>query len=265
MSIKFRFGILTLGFALAYGVYVPVAQASLLEFLFPGMRANNEEPAKTLEAPFAKVEPEIQSENIQNIPDYEVKSEDGVVVPDKAIELDIEQNLNGDDVALNLPHRTNKDIGTWAMMMVSDTMTYTGSIDKNALKENLKIFSATGAKQYLDFMSQQKILSTAQSNAYDVRAYVQSEPLLLNAGEVDGRYRWLFQVPVMVSYIQRGTSSYKGVEAVNRAYKMRVQIGRDPKAVSDIGVNIERWSGVYQKAEEPIDVKDASPFDAYEQ
>lgn len=236
------------------------SHAGLLEFFFPGMRANNEDPVKTLEAPFAKEEPKIQSENIQNAPDYTALS-DEEAAGTQAVELNIEQDTGngGDNVALNLPHRTNKDIGVWAVTAVSDTMTYTGGIDKSVLKDNLKIFNSTGSKQYLDFMSKYKILSVAQSNAYDVRAYVNSEPLLLNSGEVDGRYRWLFQVSVMVSYMQSGVSSYKDVEPINNLYKMRVQIGRNPNAADDLGVEIERWSGELQDIK-PIDVEDASPF-----
>lgn len=229
----------SLCFAMFSGTAVP-AHAGLLEFFFPTLKNTGEDPAKTLEAPFVKEQSEVQALPEGSV-EYSTPAEN---LPEKQLDIEkIDIARDEDRVSLEDAHRTAKDMGTWAMKTVADSLSYTGGINKERLRNNLKIFSDTGSKQYLAFLSEHKILSTAQANAYDVHAYANDEPLLLNSGAVDARFRWLFEVPVMISYVQRGTNSYEDVEPINKKYRVRVQIGRDASAVSDLGVTVERWTG----------------------
>jgi hypothetical protein len=68
--------------------------------------------------------------------------------------------------------------------------------------------------------------------------------LLRNEGEVGDRYRWLFQVPVTLSFLPLGETDYaSGNAARNERIDLIVQVGRvKPFEGNDIGLIIESWS-----------------------
>ncbi len=194
------------------------AHAGVLEFFFPTLRNADDDPAKTLQAPFADVEDDAEK-GAKN---------------------------NNDAVPLNLPHRAMTDITKWVVTVTSEVMTFSGDY-KTELEVGTAYFDEGGRQQYDAFIEEKKILNVMASGKYDVRSYVRDTPILLNEGAVQGRYRWLYEVPLMISYLQRGVKDYKEVEAVNQNMVLRVQIGRSETAENDLGLQIERWTGKVQK------------------
>jgi len=216
----FRFLLVAL---FCFSVIIPQqpAHAGVLDFFFPSLRDVEAGPAETLKAPFADIE----------------EGEDG----------DTQKQMNGSSsIPLNLPHRATADISGWVVTVVSEVMTF--GDDYSAALDATKIYYDEGGRgQYDAFLEEKKIKNVMQSNKYDVRSFVSDTPLLLNEGAVQERYRWLYEVPLSVSYMKRGVKDYKDVEPVNQNMVLRVQIGRSATAETDLGLQIERWSGKVQK------------------
>jgi len=207
---------------LSFFLSAGVVQASIFEFLFPSLRDKGYDPTETMTAPFADVEPDATD-----------KSED-VMLPENA-------------VPLALPHRTSAAISEWVVTVSSEAMTFRGG-DIEAEFEALKpYFSEGGYGQYRAFLKEKKLTEALEKNAYQLNAFVSDTPQLLNEGVVSGRYRWLYKVPMTVSYIKRGTNDYTGVDPVNRDMVLNIQIGRSEKANDASGMVVDRWDGKLQK------------------
>ena len=206
----------------AFLLLFPVAhaQAGIVEFLFPSLKDEQPNPSETLKAPFADTEEEVKN----------------ATVPPK-------------EVPLNQPHRTSGEIGEWVTSIASDALTFEGKQD-NELEGKKVNFDTGGWSEYEAFLEAQKIKSVIDSGQYQLRSYVQDIPVLLNEGAVNERYRWLYEVPVHVSYLQRNLDSYKNarVEPINRIMTVRVQVGRIADADNDMGLQVERWSGKVNKS-----------------
>ena len=193
----------------------PPKVPKFLQFLFPSLRDEGLGPAETLQAPFADAAQE----------GGEVDSKNRSLVP------------------LHLPHRTTEDVSSWIMTTISESMSFDES-DYRADFEQIKpLFDQGGWAQYQAFLQDKKILNVLQSGQYNVRSYVKEVPALLNDGAVSQRYRWLYDVPIMVSYLKRGARDYKDVEPVNQDIVLRVQIGRSEQAGNDMGLLVERVDG----------------------
>ncbi len=196
------------------------ARAGLLEFLFPSLRKEEYNPYKTLQAPFA--------DNLDKGPQ---KADPNAGLPENIIPL-------------KYPHRTTKEVGTIITTAVSEALTFEHQDYAQDLKKSAKYFNAEGAQQFQDFLQANKILDVLQNGQHYIRSFAVEDPLLLNQGAIADRYRWLYEVHVMVSYMDRGTKSYKTAPLpVNQNYIFTIQVGRIPAEVNGQTVLIERWSG----------------------
>lgn len=213
------------------GLSASPAHAGILEFLFPSLRDEGYNPSETLQAPFAApAEGEATAEG-----------------PEGA-EVEKKDSRPEDAVPLKQAHRASADISEWVTNAASEVMTFDGEY-KQELADSRKYFDEGGRAQYEAFLNDTKIKRVLESGKYEVRSYVSDVPLLLNEGAVKERYRWLYEVPVMVSYIPKGSNNYKNLEPVNQAVVIRLQVGRTADAETDLRLKIERWNGKAAKAE----------------
>ncbi|MCD8498215.1 MAG: DotI/IcmL/TraM family protein [Alphaproteobacteria bacterium] len=198
---------------------VPVFAAKSVWDVFGSMfeeKPEEPDPSKTLQAPFAYD------------PDRKINAEEAL--PENAVPLDIS-------------HRSPKEIGDWLMVAVSDAMSF------EAMKEGAKpdykreYFTPAGLHQFEEFLERTGIKKVLDSRKYHLRSFVRQDPLLLNEGAVEGHYRWLYEVPVMVSYIETGNFKYAEKDAINQAITLTVQVTRVKDGGGKEGVLIEIWKG----------------------
>lgn len=183
------------------------------------------DPGKTLQAPFAY--------------NPARKIEAGQALPENAVPLEIS-------------HRSPKEIGDWLMTAVSDTLSF--EVTKDGSKPLLKsqYFTPAGLKQFEDFLGRTGMQKVLDSRQYNLRSFVRQTPLLLNEGSVQGHYRWLFEVPVMVSYIEGSNFKYDNLqkkEPINQAMTLTLQVTRVKEGGGKEGVLIEIWNGKIEALE----------------
>lgn len=139
-------------------------------------------------------------------------------------------------------HRPYLQVGGWLEEKVSRLMnTDASSFDQH--KKDISVFLNQNAiGEYATFMANSKIIETLQSNDLQLRSHVEERPLLLNKGSVDGRYRWLFEMPVMLTFLPRATNTYKGSSPASQSVIVSVQVGRVGTDVNDEELVIETFS-----------------------
>src|SRR5262249_15788565 len=103
-------------------------------------------------------------------------------------------------------------------------------------------FADSGLQQYQDWLTAKNILKTLQSGQYAVSTVVQETPTLLNEGAVNGRYRWLYEVPIMITYLPRGASSYQNLTPATQKITLLIEVAGMDKANAAQSVVIDRWS-----------------------
>lgn len=191
---------------------------NVFEFFYPSLRAPEENPFDTLQAPFSDAGEDVVNPLVLSV--------DEVVVHD----------------SFDTPHRLSGDIAEWLAVTLTDVMTFQSDDYQEDLGRTAKYFDANGRALYLKFLEENKIIRILESDKFYVRSFVQDAPLLLNEGEVDGYYRWLFDVPVLVSYMDRNLKDYAKGDATTQVMDLRVQLMRSPEAGKS-GVVIDLWEG----------------------
>ena len=221
-----KFFVFTL-FACLLFLSAPAMATDWLHFFFPFIETPGEpNPSETLQAPFADAKPVGPSKG---------DATQGTALPENA-------------VPLNFPHRNAEQIGEWVVMATAEAMSFASDNFEDDLKKNYGHFTPEGKTQYDAFLEENSVFRILRSKKFYLRSFVQEAPLLLNEGAVDGRYRWLYEVPIMVSYMDRGMKDYKNATPpVNQLVSVTVQVGRTADVTPGKDLLIERWSGKAQK------------------
>jgi hypothetical protein len=208
-------------FAVVPGFASP-AQAGWLEFFFPSLRNTVDQPSRTLVAPFAE-----QAQAIETLP----TATSLPALPENKIPLD-------------QAHRSPSEMAEWLMTSVSEVLTFKNANISDVLEKNKRHFDTNGQAQFIAFMNENNMTKVLETGNFNMHPFVQQTPLLLNQGVVDGRYRWLFEVPVMVSYLDRAAKGYtKDTKPVNQEIVLTLQVGRTSDLSAGKDVVIERWTG----------------------
>jgi hypothetical protein len=217
---KYSFAIIFTVFLIS-ATTTPAYSQSILQKWFPAVFPYEEtpDPSKTLIAPFADP---VLLEKSKAIPKG--------VLPENATSLD-------------KAHRSSGQIGEWVLREASGALTFPATDFDAAMNEKKLFFSDEGWAQYNTFLSSVKMPQTIKSGQYRIQSFSNEKPLLLNEGVVNGSYKWLFDVPITVSYLKSNMASYAKSEAVNQHMMLRVQVGRSPEATNSAGVLIDQWSG----------------------
>ncbi len=220
----------------ALGAFSKNAEAAWWEFFFPSLRDTGADVATTLQAPFADDAAVEDEENVESSTSTKIPIKQSYENPD-----------TDDDQPLKLAHRTGKDVSEWLVDVVSETMTFTDADYKAGMKKTEKYFDAGGHSQYIAFLTDQKIMNVVESGQFKTHSFVNDATVLMNEGAVQGRYRWLYEIPVTVTYLKQDIENYKNIVPINQEIVLLIQVGRADEGVNDIGLRVERWSGRVRK------------------
>lgn len=199
----------------------PASAEGWVEFFFPTLKSVEPDPAETLTAPFAE---------------------------DAGANKIVKPALPENETSLEYPHRNAAQIGEWVVIAVSEAMTFEKQNYQQSINESSRHFSESGKQQYLTFLQDNSILRVLESGKFHIRSFVQETPVLLNEGPVEGRYRWLYEVPVMASYMDRNMKDYDRAaspdqQPVNQRVSLTIQVGRTGSREPGKDIAIERWTG----------------------
>jgi hypothetical protein len=181
----------------------------------PGYNAQQKQKLPT-EAPWLAIEKKLEARHTANPMDT----------------LYVGPVAQGDDVAdMSMPHRSQKEVADWIVLALSEVLSMDYSTYVDHLKQLQIGMDDNAVGQLEGFMQSSNVLDTMKNQNLVLRCYIEEQPLLLNKGPVDGRYRWLFDVPVVLSFLPPGAKSYEKTQASVSIQHViiRIQIGRVPK------------------------------------
>lgn len=214
---------------LTVAVPAPAQAESFLNHVFPwifGAPSEGPKPEDTLQAPFAdttKQDPRRQSELM------------------KMYDTGPEANTEG---GLDLPHRSAEQIGEWITSIATQALTIDPEKYEETSKKYTGWFLPYALQEYNTYLSQNQTVETLRSNNMRLTAFAESKPVLVQEGVLEGSYRWLFRVPVMLTYYDRVTTSLKGKKPMSQTQRVivNIQVGRVPNTQLAEGMAVERWN-----------------------
>jgi hypothetical protein len=145
------------------------------------------------------------------------------------------------EVPLAQQHRTPEEVATWIVQTVSESLAMDSVNLERVISDARPHFHESAYNQYLAFMESGNLRQAIKASDLRMLNFVQNTPYLLTKGSADGRYKWLFEVPVMISFVKRSMRSYRGTVPQSREVVINVQVGRYDEADGE-GLLIENFS-----------------------
>ena len=137
-------------------------------------------------------------------------------------------------VPLDQPNMTVPALMSWVAQAATDVMTFGFHDYQRRLQDASQHFTRHGWESFTAALSKSRIIEGVESAQQVVTAAPRSAPVLVQEGVINGRYRWVIELPLMVTY-RAGAQS--------RTDNMQVQIvvERMPSLENPVGVGIEQW------------------------
>ncbi|NBX65474.1 MAG: hypothetical protein EBQ96_00540 [Proteobacteria bacterium] len=149
----------------------------------------------------------------------------------------IYKTYDGDThVTLDKAHRSHAELAEWISDAAAGVLAFTPGKTSEKLLEIRPLFSESGYKAYIDFMTSMGLAPAIENKTLSMMGIVDSAPLLIAQGASTGRYAWAYEVPVVLSI-----NGKPGEAPVTRSVTLRIQFGRSAKGVPPHGVLIENW------------------------
>lgn len=134
------------------------------------------------------------------------------------------------------PHRTRREMQVWIVEAVSELLNIDSEKRDIIMEEAKPYFTDEGYKQYRGYLNTNNLFAEIGKGAVTLSAIVDQTPQVLNEGLISGKYRWLYDVPIVMSVIP-ATGAAQNQQAV-----LRVQLARVDETVNAHRIVIESWS-----------------------
>lgn len=165
------------------------------------------------------------------------------VTPPQTAEQRASGTLPVNSTSLDRPHRSASDLAAWLQQALAETLSFNAETYTDHLKLLERGYSPSAIAEFNAWATGTGILEALQRNQLQLNGFVADPPFLLNEGVIDGRYRWLYEIPVMVSFVPRGTTTYQGKEGIDtRRLIITLQLGRVAVSPLPDHVMVETWA-----------------------
>lgn len=137
-------------------------------------------------------------------------------------------------VALNEPNMNDAALISWAARASSDVMTFGFHDYQKRLQESSSYFTRRGWQSFSEALDRSRVMEGVQTAQRVVTAAPKSAPVIVQQGLVDGIYRWVVNLPLIVTY-QSGSATQS--DTIN----VELVIVRVSTLDSPSGVGIQQW------------------------
>jgi hypothetical protein len=163
---------------------------------------------------------------------------------------DAQDQITTMEIPLDKPHRSTVQVGEWIAEHVTSAMTINPTDFAKQKKQKMVDFEPYAVTEYEGYLSSTSMLQTLQTNTLKMNAILNGEVKLVSEGALNGTYRWLYDVPLLLTFYPSSLAAFNKEVAANnfpnQKVTFRVQAGRmaKNKDVSSEGLLLERWSAV---------------------
>lgn len=140
-------------------------------------------------------------------------------------------------VPLNQPNLSGPALMSWVAQAATEVMTFGFNDYRRRLQEASRNFTRSGWESFTEAMERARIIETVEANQQVVSAAPEAAPILVSEGVVNGRYQWVIEMPLRVSY-------QSGNRVQSNSLLVTLVVVRVPRLESPNGVGIEQWIAV---------------------
>ncbi len=137
-------------------------------------------------------------------------------------------------IPLNQPNMNDAAIISWTARAASDVMTFGFHDYQRRLQESSTHFTRRGWQSFTEALQRSRIMDGVQKSQQIVTAAPKSAPVIVQQGLVDGIYRWVIELPLIVTY-QSGTAQQ------SNTLNVQLVVVRVSTLDSSSGVGIQQW------------------------
>lgn len=140
-------------------------------------------------------------------------------------------------VGLNQPNLSKPALMSWVAQAATEVMTFGHHDYPRRLQEASRNFTPRGWESFTMALQESRIMEIVKENDQVVTAAPRGAPIIQQEGVVQGRYQWVVQIPLTVTF-QSGTKKR------SENYTVTMVVVRVPRLESPNGVGIEQWIAV---------------------
>jgi intracellular multiplication protein IcmL len=140
-------------------------------------------------------------------------------------------------IALTEPNLSTPALMSWVAQASTEVMTFGFNDYRRRLQEASRNFTRKGWESFTEALQRSRIIETVETNQQVVTSAPQGAPILQSEGVVGGRYQWIIQIPMVLSY-------QSGSKTRSDSLLVTVVVVRLPRLESPNGIGIEQWIAV---------------------
>lgn len=137
-------------------------------------------------------------------------------------------------VPLSQPNLSTPALMSWVAQATTEVMTFGFNDYRRRLQESSRNFTKRGWESFTQALQRSRIIEMVEVNQQIITAAPKGAPVLESEGLVAGRYQWVVQIPLILTY-------RSGAKTYNTGLLVTVVVVRVPRLESPNGVGIEQW------------------------
>lgn len=137
-------------------------------------------------------------------------------------------------VPLSQPNLSAPSLMSWVAQATTEVMTFGFSDYRRRLQESSRNFTKRGWESFTQALQRSRIIEMVEVNQQIITAAPKGAPIMESEGLVAGRYQWVVQIPLILTYMS-------GPKTYNSGLLVTVVVVRVPRLESPNGVGIEQW------------------------
>lgn len=139
-------------------------------------------------------------------------------------------------VPLDRPNMTSAALMSWVAQATTEVMTFGFHDYQRRFQQASRHFTKTGWESFTLAMQRARIIDSVQALQQVVTAAPRSAPVLIQQGVLNGKYRWVLQMNLQVTYKSAGQGSSR-----TDNLKLNLVVERVPSLENPNGVGIAQW------------------------
>lgn len=140
-------------------------------------------------------------------------------------------------IPLDQPNLSAPALMSWVAQASTEVLTFGFNDYRRRLQESSRNFTKRGWESFTQALQKSRIIEMVEANQQVLSAAPKGAPILESEGVVAGRYQWVVQIPLILTY-------QSGARSSNANLLITVVVVRVPRLESPNGVGIEQWIAV---------------------
>ncbi len=137
-------------------------------------------------------------------------------------------------VSLIQPNLSSPALMSWVAQASTETMTFGFNDYRRRLQESSRNFTPQGWESFTKALQGARMIESIEANKQVITAIPRGAPILQSEGVVSGRYQWIIQIPMLLTF-------QSGSKTRTSQWMVTLVVVRVPRLESPSGVGIAQW------------------------